>query len=243
MSIQDYIAAQRANISSFSQLPHFSVLGDLTDRLYERASMVVPKSSSPHFGQLLLVCHRSFLSALTLIGQAQPDDAAPVTRRAIEAARLALAVKRNPKNEMKWMAYEQRMERWKARNRGEKPKPLTTKLDLPPDHPILTELERQLGILSDSSTHFTPEYFGSQHWIRSEARIELQYFISDQRTIECNLITLVGIHVNILRVLDECLDGSFLSDEQWKRVWQQLEENGCQLAEPFKPPEGGSDET
>ena len=37
MSIQDYIAAQRANIFSIGQLPRFSVLGDLTDRLYERA--------------------------------------------------------------------------------------------------------------------------------------------------------------------------------------------------------------
>ena len=116
MSIQDYIAAQRANITSISQLPHFLILGDLTDRLYERAVTLVPKSSLPPFGQLLLICHRSFLSALTLIGQAQPDDAGPISRRAIEAARLALAVRRNPDNAIKWAAYEQRMERWQARN-------------------------------------------------------------------------------------------------------------------------------
>ncbi len=235
MSIQDYIAAQRANITSISQLPHFLILGDLTDRLYERAVTLVPKSSLPPFGQLLLICHRSFLSALTLIGQAQPDDAGPISRRAIEAARLALAVRRNPDNAIKWAAYEQRMERWQARDRGEKPKPLSPKLDLPRDHPILTELDKQVGILSDSSVHFTPEYFGSQHWIRSEARIELRYFTSDQGTIEVNLITLIGIHANTLRLFNECLDGSFIADDQWKQAWQQLEANGKPLAEPYKP--------
>ena len=167
MSIEDYIAAQRSNIASISQLPHFSVLGNLTDRLYEWAIGLVPKDSPPPFGQLLLICHRSFLSALTLIGQAQPDDAAPISRRAIEVARLALAVKKNPKSAEEWVAYEKRMERWQARNRGEKPKPFSPKLDLPRDHPIISELVKQLGIMSDASVHFTPEYFGSQHWNRS----------------------------------------------------------------------------
>lgn len=237
MSIQEYIAAQRANISSISQLPHFSKLGDLTDRLYERAVTLVPKYSPPHFGQLLLICHRSFLSALTLIGQAQPDDAAPISRRAIEAARLALAVRTNPENARKWVAYEKRLERWQARDRGEKPKPLTPKFDLPCDHPILTELEKHLGILSDSSVHLTPEYFGLQHWIRNETKVELRYFTSDQRVIECSLITLIGIHASILRIFDECLDSHFFSDDQWKQVWKKLEINGRPLAEAFKPTE------
>lgn len=235
MSIEDYIAAQRNNIASIRQLPHFSILGSFTDKLYERAIALVPISFPPPFGQLLLICHRALLSALTLIGQAQPDDAAPITRRTIEAVRLAIAVKRSPKNATEWAAYEQRMERWKARDRGEKPKPLSPKLDLPRDHPILSELEKQLGILSDSSVHFTPEYFGSQHWIKSEARIELRYFTSDQRIIERELITLVGIHASILRIFDECFDGSFFSDKEWQQMWQQLETNGRPLSEPFKP--------
>jgi hypothetical protein len=235
MSIQDYIRAQRDNIESIGQLPHFAVLGDLLDRLYERAVVLVPKQSPPPFGQLLLVCHRAFLSALTLIGQAQPDDAGPISRRAIEAARLALAIKTNPRSAMKWAAYERRMHRWEARNRGEKPKTLTSKLDLPSNHPILGELEKQLGILSDSCVHFTPEYFGSQHWIRSESRIELRYFTSDQRAIERDLIILTGIHASILRIFDECLTCSFFSDGHWRQMWQQLETQGQPLAEPFKP--------
>lgn len=107
-----------------------------------------------------------------------------------------------------------------------KPKTLTSKLDLPRNHPILSELEKQLGILSDSSVHFTPEYFGSQHWIHSESRIELRYFTSDQRTIERDLITLTGIHASILRIFDECLTGSFFSNQDWQKMWQQLETQG-----------------
>lgn len=237
MSIQDYIVAQRANISEISELPHFFKLGDHTHRLYERAVTLVPKSSPPHFGQLLLICGRSFLSALTLIGQAQPDDADPISRRAIEAARLALAFKTNPENAMKWVSYEERMKRWQARDRGEKPKRLTPKLNLPRDHPILNELEKYLGILSDSSVHLTPEYFGSQNWIRNETRLELRYFISDQRAIEGSLIAFINIHANILRIFDECFDSSFFSDDQWKQVWKQLEINVQILAEAFKSTE------
>jgi len=177
------------------------------------------------------------LSALTLIGQTQPDDAAPISRRAIEATRLALAVKTNPKNAKKWCSYEQRMERWQARDRGEKPKTLTPKLDLPRDHLIWTELGKFLGILSDSSVHLTPEYFGSQHWITSEAKMELRYFTADQRAIECSLITLNGIHASILRIFDECFDGHFFSDDQWKQVWNQAGIIGQPLAKPFRPVE------
>jgi hypothetical protein len=110
MSIEDYIAAQRANMASISGVPHFSLLGGLTNRLYEKAIILVPKQSPPPFVQLLLISHRSFLSALTLIGQAQPDDAAPISRRTIEAARLPLALKRDPNNAREWAAYEERME-------------------------------------------------------------------------------------------------------------------------------------
>ena len=233
MSIEDYIAAQRANITSISRLPHFSLLGSLTDRLYEKAISLVPKQSPPPFGQFLLISHRSFLSALTLIGQAQPDDAAPISRRTIEAARIALALKRDPNSAMEWAAYEQRVERWKARNRGDKPKPFFPKINVPRDHPILSELEKQIGVLSDSSVHFTPEYFGSQHWNWTESRIDLRYFIPEQRTIECSLITLIGTHASMLRIFDECLDGAFSADEKWKQLWSDLEAKSKPLTEPF----------
>jgi len=234
LSFEDYVDDQRANLASNSRLPHLSVLGGLTNKLYEHAIKLVPNNSSPLFGQLLLLCHKSFLSALILIGQAQPDDADPISRRAIEAARLALAVKSNPENAVKWAAYEKRMEGWQARATSEHPPPVSPKLELPRSHPILAELQKQLGTLSDTSVHFAPEYFGSRSWIRSEGRIQRRYFTSDQRTIECHFMTLVGIHANVLRIFDECLDGALFSNQDWKDLWQQLEVQGRPLAEPLK---------
>ena len=87
-------------------LPHFLILVPLIDQLYTHATEYIPKDTSPRYGRFLLLCHKSFLSAAILIGQAQPDDAAPITRRAIEIARVCLASKVNKENAEKWMSYE-----------------------------------------------------------------------------------------------------------------------------------------
>ena len=217
-------------------------MGRLVDDLYNLAVDLVPKDSAPHFGQLLLLSHKSFLSAITLIGQAQPEDAAAVTRRAIEIARVALAVKQDPQNADKWMAHEKRMGRWQAREKGEKPRHLTVPLDLPNDHPILKELERHLGILSDAYIHFTPEFFGSQDWKRSQGRIDLRYFTSDPKTIRRDLVELTGVHVSALRIFDECLGGPFSKSSEWLNLWNTLKKEGGKLSEEFAPTtaEGGS---
>ena len=235
MGIEDYINAQRANVESIKNLPHFSVLGKLVDQLYNLAIVLIPKDTPLHYSKFLLLCHKSFLSALTLIGQAQPEDAAAISRRAIEIARVAIAVKTHPKNAETWLSFEKRMERWEARDKEEKPRHLSTPLDLPLDHPILKDLEKQLGILSDSYIHFTPEFLGSLNWKYKENRIELGYFISDQRIIERDLIALTGIHASILRILDECLGGCLLSNTEWLALWRTLEKEGGKLAEPFDP--------
>ncbi|MBM4124136.1 MAG: hypothetical protein FJ246_04140 [Nitrospira sp.] len=235
MSIEDYIRAQRSNVDSIGKLPHFSVLGQAVNDLYEKAVGLVPKDSPPHFACLLLLCHKSFLSAIALIAQGQPEDAAAITRRAIEIAQVALAVKAKPGNAEKWVVFEKRMARWQARDRGEKPKNLYTELDLPSDHQILNELKKQLGILSDAHIHFTPEFYGSQNWIHSLGRIELRYFTSDQRVIERELITLTDIHASIVRIFDECFGHAFFDNSDWMETWKTLEENARLLAKPFEP--------
>src|SRR3954452_6482744 len=45
-----------------------------------------------------LVCHRALLSAGTSIGSGLPEDGAATTRRALEAAKVALAVAVDPDN-------------------------------------------------------------------------------------------------------------------------------------------------
>lgn len=235
MSIEDYVSAQQKNLESIKKLPHFSSLGQLVNDLYELACRLVPRNLPPHYGKFLLLCHKSFLSALTLIGQAQPEDAAAITRRAIEMARLALAVKTNQENATNWLAFEKRMARWRDREEDIKPKTFSPKYDLPKDHLVMNALEKHLGILSDSYIHFTPEFFGNQDWIHSNTGIKLEYFTSDQRTIERELIALTGIHASILRILDECFDRALFASSDWTRLWDTLHRDGVKLAEPFAP--------
>jgi hypothetical protein len=71
------------------------------------------------------------------------------------------------------------------------------------------------GIISDAEVHFTPEYFHSLNWEKRNDRMFLHYFNGEQRTIECAIIQLLGAHMMILRVLDECLNDSFSHSGEW----------------------------
>ena len=68
----------------------------------------------------------------------QPDDAGPITRRAIEVVRLAAAMKADPAVAERWIAYEKRMERWQARDQGEMPRPLH--IPIPAKTPLVKQL-------------------------------------------------------------------------------------------------------
>jgi hypothetical protein len=100
MSIADYITAQRSNLASIMRLPQFGLI-DLVDKLYDRGIDLVKPDSPPRYGKFLLLAHQSFLSAATLIAQAQPFDAGPITRRAIEIARVCLASKYNIREKLR----------------------------------------------------------------------------------------------------------------------------------------------
>src|SRR5262245_26905164 len=119
MSVDSYINAQRANLESIRRLPQFGLI-ELMDILYDRSIDLLRPDLPPRYGRFLLLAHQSFLSAATLIIQAQPFDAGPITRRAIEIARVCLGSKYDPEIEKKWIAYEKRMQRWKARREGGK---------------------------------------------------------------------------------------------------------------------------
>ena len=238
MNIEGYIEAQRANLESIKKLPHFSILVSLMNQLYDRSFSLVPRNSEPLYGQFLLICHKSFLSATTLIAQAQPEDSAAISRRAIEIARICLACKYKMENLEKWRSYEQRMLRWKEREEGKKPKPFFPSLNFPPGHALLKDLERDIGMLSDSYVHFTPEYLGSQNWKKEKdaelVTIKLNYFTSDQKTIEREFILLVGTHIKILRIFDECLDSVFSKNKEWQTLMGILGLEGMKLSKDFK---------
>lgn len=220
MPFQEYIDAQRKNLESALKFELFGVTCPLMDKLYEISIGAVPKNKSPVFAQFLLICHKSFLAAATLIGQAQPDDAGPITRRAIEVVRLAAAIKVDSSIAKIWLAYEERMERWKTRDKGERPKSL--QIHIPVKHPLVKQLMDSWGMISDSDVHFTPEYFHTLRWEKRDDKMFLHYFIGEQRTVESAIIHLLGAHMMMLRVLDECQDGALSGTDEWREIFKKI---------------------
>jgi hypothetical protein len=198
----------------------------LIHSLYSRAIQVVPRQTAPMFGQTLLLCHKAFLCAAVTIGRRHPDDAAPITRRAIEAASLAVAVKVNPQNFERWQDYKGRSARWAARHKGEKTPPFKPpRIDYPRS---LDRLRSHLGTLSDAYVHFTPEFAAGQEWRRNrrgeQAYAELGYLTVDAEAIARELFISGSFYVEILEVLDsECFEGAFNKDAEWKKARKVLE--------------------
>lgn len=237
MSIDGYIEVQKSNLASIRRLPQFGLI-DLVDKLYDRGIDLVRSDSPPRYARFLLLAHQSFLSAATLIAQAQPFDAAPITRRAIEIARVCLASKYDKQIEENWLAFEKRMQRWQARRQGGKLNRLPSfRYDYQGRDSLMKSLNEQHGILSDGFAHFTPEYYASQNWRvkKTDAQynfLELIYF-SDRKSLERELIILADNHAQILNVINHCVDYTFTKDEQWKSIATKLIEDGRKLGELF----------
>lgn len=243
MSIAEYNAAQLANLRASRRLQHLWDLVTLLDNLYIKSTNLVPPDSPSRYGRFLLLCHKHLVSAASLIFQGQSDDAAPITRRAIEIARVSLASKVDAKNVKKWLSYEKRQDRWKARQAGKKPPWLPPiQYDLPLDHPILSKLKTTEGVLSDGYVHFTPEYFANQNWSYDHAEdgsvsgIRLSCFVSGQANIEREVILLTGTHAKILKVFDECFDGAFSEDPIWKSTMEELQKKGWKVSQQIAKP-------
>lgn len=166
------------------------------------------------------------LSAATLIAQRQPEDSVGVTRRAVEVARVALAIKLNDENALQWTSYQDRHDRWLRRQQGERPKSFRFKNV--EGEPLMAELNRFLGILSDAYVHFTPEFYASLDWDELKApggggEIFLHYFHRNSREIERQYLLLASVHGIILKVFDKCFDGGISGDAeklaQVNRFW------------------------
>jgi len=237
MSLDDFIDADQQNLDRIrTLLPHFRELMPQMHELYQRSLDLVPKDALV-FGRSLLLCHKSLLSAAAMIGRRHPDDAAAITRRAIETARVALAVKHDAKNLERWKNAEQRLARWAARGQGKRPKPVKDIIQYPAGHAGQEELLRYFGLLSDAFVHFTPEFVETQGW-RHQTRgeygyVELPYLETDQRSIERHLLILGGVHMRIVDILDECFDGALSGDDEWRRRRADVAERGARLGELF----------
>lgn len=165
MTFREYFEAQQANLDQLRRLPEYIQLLLPLESLYRQATELIPADAAAIFGRLLLLSHRSFLSAGALALRGLPDDAEAITRRAVEAARFALAFKHDAATIERWLAAEARMERWRRRQANEPPDRDSLRLGVKyPTDEITETLGKLLGMLSDSAVHFTPEFLDRQSW-------------------------------------------------------------------------------
>lgn len=221
MGLTEYIEVQRKNLDTIKESPYFSQLCYVTDRLYNIGREGMLKDKPLTVTKLFMLEHKSFLSAATLIAQAQPDDAAPINRRAIEVARLAWALKADPQNAERWIALEERQKRWQERDKGRRPKgALNIQFQNVPKNENLDQLNHLFGVISDSKAHFTPEYFGVQGWDivvnGEEGTIFHSYFEAEKWLIESAFLMLNAVHLLVLKLFDDCYDGAFKNDKGWQ---------------------------
>ncbi len=243
MSLDEYVATQQRNLEAITTSPHYSRLIETVDHMY-RTTLDLGAAHSPRecFGKMLLMCHKSLLSAATLIARGQPEDAVPISRRAIEIGQLAVAVHLDSQNYVKWLDWTRRTARHAARMKGERPKnePGHKWGKEVLEHPLLAELRTFLGIASDYYAHFTPEFEGNLAWSEEvkpdeDLTTQLEYFDTTMRTINCAFLSLATIHLRLLDVFNACFGGGLESDGGWRLLKTTALAIADELAQEFHP--------
>jgi hypothetical protein len=243
LSLDAFLEHDEFNLRKIrSGLPMFRELMPYVHALYDRSlDLILGNVDTIFFAENLLMCHKAFLCAAATIGRRHPDDAAPITRRAIEAASLAVAVKADPDNFGRWQAYEERLKRWAERDAGRKPRTFYPDIKYP-NNPRLESLRRHLGTLSDAFVHYTPEFAAGHDWRKVKrgdaGYLELAYMTVDQRMIEQQLLLLGGIHVTIVDLFVECFDYLPAKDREWAAIRSDVERRATALAEAYESGSG-----
>lgn len=208
--------------------PMFQLIETL-DELYRLGYLKAP---FPKFGReeddflhmCYLICHRALLSAATSTGSGRPEDGPAITRRALEAAKTALAIKADAGNFQVWRAIEVRTDRWNARVEGGTPKgPVNPRYNGVAADPLYQELKAVIGVLSDFTVHFTPEHVGQYEWehtSRPDGTRDISFGMNEDAVAK-ELLMMAGQHRLIMRVFDRCLDGKFLKHPEVKQVAQR----------------------
>lgn len=229
MPIDGFTNAARNNFDTFSAQPMYAQGVRALDAAYEAAFRAMPSEGYPViFGRLLLVSHKHMVSAGNLIATCLPEDSAGITRRAVEAAKVATAIRLNDDNTQAWLSFEERNERWIRRQSNEKPKPFHVRFDAMKGDEFSEALDNYIGILSDAYVHFTPEFYSTMCWQvtkyedREGGQIFLNYFQMDTREIERHFILLMAVHGKILQAFDRCFDGHLYRQPQFKTTVDQF---------------------
>jgi hypothetical protein len=240
MSFTEFKAGRTEIEAANAKSQVFDALIPLADRMYRCVRDLSQARGSPTIGRLLMLCHREFLVAATLIQSGLPYDSAANTRRAIEIAKVALALKRDPTNAEKWMQAAERQARWDARRTGQKPKSFQSPQfpDVSND-PLFKTLQDYFGMYSAMYVHFTPEFFGIQRFQKEPTErqtfiLHLDYFATDRAVLSQGII-LCGLHSRILVLFDACFDHVVSVDPGWQMLKATCDQLGADLFKALPP--------
>src|SRR5258708_3033629 len=103
MSLSEFRNRRAIVEAHFEPHPAFNALIPVVSQMYHCVRAIAQKAFPTDMGKLLMLCNREFLVGTSLLQSGLPFDAAANTRRAIEIAKLALAIKRDRGNAEKWM--------------------------------------------------------------------------------------------------------------------------------------------
>jgi hypothetical protein len=228
-----YLEAQARNLAELRRLPEFAFVERVMG-LYDRSFALRDRGPDDVRAlQLFIACHGALLSAAATVGRALPGDTIALTRRAVEAAVLAVAVEADPANYKRWLDEEKRAARWEKRNKGLKPKEQAGRGIVYPAS--ADRLRSYLGILSDAGVHLTPEFISTQRYRiepiegTSGAYLRIIYFETEQRELERGLLFLGSIHLDMLEAFDGVFDGVFRRDAEWVRQREEIARFGQAL--------------
>jgi hypothetical protein len=247
MSVSEFMTRRATVEAHYGSHRAFTSLVPVVDQMYQCVRTIAQHHFSVDMGRLLMLAHREFLVGCSLLQGGLPYDAGANTRRAIEIARLALAIKCDPANVEKWMQAERRQARWDARQAGEKPKTLPPfPWDVIEADPRFAVLKEYFGMYSDTYVHFSPEFIGQQHFDEHVGEggiklVSLRYFAFDRRVIQ-STITICGIHGRILEVFDACFDNMISNDSGWKLLKATFDELGTALWKELPPDDDAADQ-
>jgi hypothetical protein len=225
-----FVASSRSFFDANRGSPMFRLIRSL-DELYRVVHARGPFPNTEVERDLFLhrcfvTCHRAMLSAATITASGLPQDGPANTRRALEAAKVCLAIKAHPGNFDLWQAAEVRAARWKARAAGDRRRspPVNPQYKDVATDPFYQEIQSLIGVLSDAAVHFTPEYFGAYLWERSrnpDGSVKTNVGVAPD-AVPYRLFQLVEQHLFIVRVFDYCLDGKLLADADIARAAREV---------------------
>lgn len=185
--------------------------------------------------RLLLVCCQAFYSSVSCIARGTPWDSAGPSRRALEAARTALAVAKDPENLQKWTAFQERLARWEIRMDGGKPPSLKIQYSVLEANKLEQKMATLIGILSDASVHFTPEFSSRLNYKHDQSGkfIYLEFLEErvDEQAREIKLLS--AIHLTILRAFDQCCGGALARSSGCREAMQDIEVIASKLGEKY----------